>query len=191
MTSPWAESDILTAMYVMVALALISVALYVKLYAPALPQKHNGTESSQQNKSSFKAIPDQFQNVDDVRKALRKAGLESSELVVAIDFTKSNMWTGEKSFGGKCLHALDEAEMNPYQQGKIDTERGGRSSRISLLRTLSLSLPLTLSYSYVFSFTYTAVLRSLPLPISAVISGSNTRGHGRGRGDPKLWLWGR
>lgn len=34
-----------------------------------------------------------------------------------VDFTKSNMWTGEKSFGGRCLHDIDPKGvfMNPYQ----------------------------------------------------------------------------
>ena len=54
--------------------------------------------------------------MEDVRKALRQAGLESSQLIVAVDFTKSNEWTGEVSFGGKNLHSLSEAEPNPYQK---------------------------------------------------------------------------
>jgi len=70
---------------------------------------------------SFKAIPDQFKTVSEVRSALRGAGLESSGLIVAVDFTKSNTWTGERTFGGKCLHHLDTPlpgspyEPNPYQ----------------------------------------------------------------------------
>jgi hypothetical protein len=52
-----------------------------------------------------------------VQADLRRAGLESSNLVVAIDFTKSNQWTGEKSFGGRCLHDIDPSGyvLNPYQ----------------------------------------------------------------------------
>ncbi|ETV63681.1 hypothetical protein, variant, partial [Aphanomyces astaci] len=54
---------------------------------------------------------------EELQQSLRKAGLESSNLVVAIDYTKSNEWSGEKSFGGKCLHAIDPsgATVNPYQ----------------------------------------------------------------------------
>jgi len=71
--------------------------------------------------STFRAIPDQFTSIGEVRTALRNSGLESSGLVVAIDFTKSNTWTGERSFGGRCLHELDTPlpgaayRSNPYQ----------------------------------------------------------------------------
>ncbi|RHY26985.1 hypothetical protein DYB32_010328 [Aphanomyces invadans] len=53
----------------------------------------------------------------ELQQALRRAGLESSNLVVAIDYTKSNEWSGEKSFQGKSLHYIDPtgANVNPYQ----------------------------------------------------------------------------
>ncbi|RHY57899.1 hypothetical protein DYB34_003397 [Aphanomyces astaci] len=55
--------------------------------------------------------------LEELQQSLRHAGLESSNLVVAIDYTKSNEWSGERSFGGKCLHAIDPtgATVNPYQ----------------------------------------------------------------------------
>jgi hypothetical protein len=61
-------------------------------------------------------IPDRFTSYSQVTSALRHAGLESSQLVVGIDFTKSNKWTGAQSFGGRCLHELDPKRPNPYQQ---------------------------------------------------------------------------
>jgi hypothetical protein len=64
----------------------------------------------------FQMIPDRFTSYGQVTSALRHAGLESSQLVVGIDFTKSNTWTGAKSFGGRCLHDLDSKRQNPYQQ---------------------------------------------------------------------------
>lgn len=38
-------------------------------------------------------------------------------LLTQVDFTKSNQWTGERSFGGRCLHDIDPKGMfmNPYQ----------------------------------------------------------------------------
>ncbi len=38
--------------------------------------------------------------------------------VIAIDYTKSNQWSGKKSYGGKPLHFLDPdgLEKNPYMQ---------------------------------------------------------------------------
>ena len=48
----------------------------------------------------FETIRDKFETVEEVQSELRKAGLESSELIVAIDLTKSNEWSGNKSFNG-------------------------------------------------------------------------------------------
>jgi len=78
-------------------------------------------------------IPNRYESMNDLTKALRDAGLEKCNLLVAIDFTKSNTWQGEKTFGGKCLHDLgttyeiaegapggdikEEKQIdNPYQQ---------------------------------------------------------------------------
>lgn len=65
--------------------------------------------------AGFAAIRDQYETVEQVQDALRKAGLESSQLMIGIDFTKSNTWTGAKSFGGVCLHTLSPDGLNPYQ----------------------------------------------------------------------------
>ncbi|KAF3790605.1 E3 ubiquitin-protein ligase [Nymphaea thermarum] len=51
-----------------------------------------------------------------VTAAIREAGVESSNLIVGIDFTKSNEWTGKNSFGNKSLHATDAGMPNPYEQ---------------------------------------------------------------------------
>ncbi|KAL0356334.1 UNVERIFIED_CONTAM: E3 ubiquitin-protein ligase RGLG2 [Sesamum radiatum] len=50
-----------------------------------------------------------------VTDALARAGLESSNLIVGIDFTKSNEWTGARSFHRKSLHHIGD-EQNPYEQ---------------------------------------------------------------------------
>ncbi|XP_012848392.1 PREDICTED: E3 ubiquitin-protein ligase RGLG1-like [Erythranthe guttata] len=58
-----------------------------------------------------------------VESALRKYGWDSSNLIVGIDFTKSNEQSGRESFGGRCLHHItdnnnDEANnnlLNPYE----------------------------------------------------------------------------
>lgn len=53
--------------------------------------------------------------IEDVQLGLRAAGLEKCQLIVGIDYTKSNTWTGARSFGGRSLHALVDGVMNPYQ----------------------------------------------------------------------------
>ncbi|XP_047313269.1 E3 ubiquitin-protein ligase RGLG2-like isoform X2 [Impatiens glandulifera] len=50
-----------------------------------------------------------------VTQALARAGLESSNLIVGIDFTKSNEWTGARSFNRKSLHHIGDG-LNPYEQ---------------------------------------------------------------------------
>lgn len=66
--------------------------------------------------TSFTPIPDRFETLEQVQAELRRAGLESSQLVVCIDATKSNTWTGAKSFGGRSLHDLEAGVPNPYQE---------------------------------------------------------------------------
>ncbi|KAJ6792711.1 E3 ubiquitin-protein ligase RGLG4-like isoform X3 [Iris pallida] len=63
----------------------------------------------------YSYIPDNYTSLDQVTTALREAGLESSNLIVGIDFTKSNEWTGKYSFNNRSLHAIGE-QPNPYEQ---------------------------------------------------------------------------
>jgi len=65
---------------------------------------------------TFRTFRDDYETIEQVQEALRKAGLESSQLLLAVDCTKSNTWTGAQSFGGRCLHALIPGEPNPYQE---------------------------------------------------------------------------
>ena len=74
-----------------------------------------GVTSATKRSSSFQPILDNFKTLDEVTKALRKAGLEASQLIIGIDYTASNEWQGEKTFGGRCLHHT-EGKPNPYQQ---------------------------------------------------------------------------
>ncbi|XVE84058.1 hypothetical protein DITRI_Ditri16bG0138500 [Diplodiscus trichospermus] len=50
-----------------------------------------------------------------VKNALAKAGIQSFNLIVGIDFTKSNNSRGEESFNGKSLHHIGNG-LNPYEQ---------------------------------------------------------------------------
>lgn len=69
-------------------------------------------KANQGNKSTnlYKAnkIGNSFETKEQLNDALRKAGLEKCNLLVAIDFTKSNLWQGEVTFGGKSLHYIPQ-----------------------------------------------------------------------------------
>lgn len=67
--------------------------------------------------AKFKLIPDQYTSYEQLTAALRQSGLEKSQLLVGIDFTKSNLDTGQNSFGGRPLHDVsDPSSPNPYHQ---------------------------------------------------------------------------
>ncbi|GMH15014.1 hypothetical protein Nepgr_016855 [Nepenthes gracilis] len=63
----------------------------------------------------FSRIADDFTSLEQVTEALARAGLESSNLIIGIDFTKSNEWTGARSFKRKSLHHIGEI-LNPYEE---------------------------------------------------------------------------
>ncbi|KAK4393749.1 E3 ubiquitin-protein ligase RGLG3 [Sesamum angolense] len=66
-------------------------------------------------KQHSRYIADNFNSLDEVIDALREAGLESSNLILGIDFTKSNEWTGRYSFNRRSLHSIGSSP-NPYEQ---------------------------------------------------------------------------
>ncbi|KAL6655016.1 hypothetical protein ACP70R_005842 [Stipagrostis hirtigluma subsp. patula] len=69
-----------------------------------------------------------YDTLDQVKAALQEVGLESSNLIIGVDFTKSNEWTGSMSsmdgrnsgrrcFNGRSLHHVGEEDgPNPYEQ---------------------------------------------------------------------------
>ncbi|KAK8647554.1 hypothetical protein V6N13_121287 [Hibiscus sabdariffa] len=63
----------------------------------------------------YSMLDDDYQTLDQVTAALAHAGLKSSKLILGIDFTKSNEWTGASSFNGKSLHHTGFG-LNPYEQ---------------------------------------------------------------------------
>lgn len=69
-------------------------------------------------KEDFHAIQDKFFSIVEVSKAIKSAGLETSNLIIGVDFTASNEWQGRKSFHGKSLHHIfknSSKKLNPYQ----------------------------------------------------------------------------
>ncbi len=73
----------------------------------------------------FRPIPDQYQSLAEVQTALHKAGMESSNLIVGVDFTKSNLFTGKDSFGGKSLHHINVSKGAP-PPGAVEFKGDGR-----------------------------------------------------------------
>lgn len=64
-----------------------------------------------------KMIPDQYKSFEELTAALRRAGVEKSQLVVGVDFTASNRTNGARSFGGRCLHDVSNpSSPSPYTQ---------------------------------------------------------------------------
>ncbi|XP_050225012.1 E3 ubiquitin-protein ligase RGLG2-like [Mercurialis annua] len=82
-------------------------------YAPA--QQHHSSGERRQLDRRYSRIADDYKSLDQVTEALARAGLESSNLIVGIDFTKSNEWTGAKSYNRRSLHHIGDG-LNPYEQ---------------------------------------------------------------------------
>jgi len=81
----------------------ISVSSFTSTASPKTPRH-----------SSF-AIADKYTTYSEVQDALQVAGLEASNLIIGIDYTRSNEFTGKHTFHGQSLHHLDPKFMNPYQ----------------------------------------------------------------------------
>ncbi|XP_058112958.1 E3 ubiquitin-protein ligase RGLG3-like [Magnolia sinica] len=66
-------------------------------------------------RGKYSRIANNYESLNQVQAALVQAGLESSNLIVGIDFTKSNEWTGQNSFNGRSLHHISDSQ-NPYER---------------------------------------------------------------------------
>ncbi|XP_027920351.1 E3 ubiquitin-protein ligase RGLG3-like [Vigna unguiculata] len=94
-----------------------SVNTSYQYHQPVQPSSYAGSlvNTKHQHKQQSTYIADNFSSLDQVVSALREAGLESSNLIIGIDFTKSNEWTGKYSFNHKSLHHIGNTP-NPYEQ---------------------------------------------------------------------------
>ncbi|KAL2495654.1 E3 ubiquitin-protein ligase [Forsythia ovata] len=73
-----------------------------------------GNSITSNQKKYYTRIDDNYRSLEQVKEALAQSGLESSNLIIGIDFTKSNEWTGKHSFNQKSLHHIGEG-LNPYE----------------------------------------------------------------------------
>ncbi|KAK6930939.1 Copine, C-terminal [Dillenia turbinata] len=85
-------------------------------YAPASYDYGNQTNAPHRKLDwRYSRIADNYTSLEQVTSALAQAGLESSNLIVGVDFTKSNEWTGARSFNHRSLHHIGSSQ-NPYEQ---------------------------------------------------------------------------
>ncbi|KAL6070530.1 E3 ubiquitin-protein ligase RGLG2, variant 2 [Balamuthia mandrillaris] len=95
----------------MVVTGLLMLAAFALLLVLLLAQARTRTK-----RTSFNAIEDKYESIEEVQEALKASGLESSNLILGIDYTKSNEWNGKHSFYGRSLHDTTGAEPNPYER---------------------------------------------------------------------------
>ena len=101
--------DILTCTYYFFIICLLVGFLDKIVSGEKSPTRSNTSQNSPMKK--------QFQNIGEVQTALQQAGLESSNLILGIDFTKSNTWAGKKTFNEFSLHDTSRQNVeNPYQR---------------------------------------------------------------------------
>ncbi|XP_072971767.1 E3 ubiquitin-protein ligase RGLG1-like [Typha angustifolia] len=75
--------------------------------------RSEGTDTG--NFRKYSRIDDNYDNFEQVITAIQQSGLESSNLIVGVDFTKSNEWAGKEFFNGHNLHQIGYIQ-NPYEQ---------------------------------------------------------------------------
>uniref|UniRef100_A0A061S259 E3 ubiquitin-protein ligase RGLG n=1 Tax=Tetraselmis sp. GSL018 TaxID=582737 RepID=A0A061S259_9CHLO len=80
-----------------------------------LSQRNTRDFAADHNKAHEHQNYDKYTSLLEVQQALREKGLHSCNLILGIDFTKSNDWTGKICFDGRSLHNLNSGHPNPYQ----------------------------------------------------------------------------
>lgn len=94
-------------MFVIILLLFAVVLLVVRLLTPTKRNQRN-----QQNKHPYKSL-------QEVQQALRRAGLETSQLILGVDFTASNEESGRLTFHPtRSMHYIDPdgVDKNHYEQ---------------------------------------------------------------------------
>ncbi|EFC49096.1 predicted protein [Naegleria gruberi] len=97
--------------FTIILIILAIIAIYSKT------KKANAQQTTSQSALGL-AIGDNYNSIEEVQDALRKTGLESCNLIIGIDYTKSNEEQGRKTFGGRSLHYIDPVGdiVNPYEK---------------------------------------------------------------------------
>jgi E3 ubiquitin-protein ligase RGLG len=74
-----------------------------------------GCSSSQESHDDFSKISNNYTSLSEITRELRSLGLETCNLMVGIDCTKSNQWTGLLTNNGKSLHDISLSQ-NMYEK---------------------------------------------------------------------------
>ena len=74
-----------------------------------------GQSKAKKEKRLTAPILTMYDDMEELQKALQTAGLESSNLIVGIDFTGSNASSGRRTYG-KNMHTIDPSNPNPYMR---------------------------------------------------------------------------
>ena len=107
-------------LFITIIIFIVSLIVLWKYDQPDRPNQSNQSRLRKKVKpmsrhNNFHCNPDKYKTLTQVNQALEKAGLESCNVIVGIDFTKSNLSQGRNTWGDESLHFLSE-KLNPYQQ---------------------------------------------------------------------------
>eukprot|EP01025_Chloroclados_australasicus_P055137 TRINITY_DN6608_c0_g2_i3.p1 TRINITY_DN6608_c0_g2~~TRINITY_DN6608_c0_g2_i3.p1 ORF type:complete len:459 (-),score=39.01 TRINITY_DN6608_c0_g2_i3:284-1597(-) len=105
----------------MIAVGTFSVlsAIGIKLIGRKSRNRKINSKDVQNTRGQSKwsqMIPDKYTSLQDLWNDMNKYGLESCNLIIGIDYTKSNEWTGKESYDGENLHSIDINRLNPYEE---------------------------------------------------------------------------
>lgn len=92
----------------------------------------------------FRAFCDRFTSIEQVQVGLRESGLESSNLIVAVDYTKSNLW--QTKYGAQGLHTIAPGSVPaPGSEVNVNTPWPPRGVTENPYQRVIRSIGLTLS----------------------------------------------
>jgi len=87
-----------------------------KVYEPTGGDKQGNRNKLGGKPPKFHAFRDKYETLEQVQEGLKVAGLESSSLILGVDYTISNKDAGKHTFFGRSLHSISPDIQNPYQQ---------------------------------------------------------------------------
>jgi hypothetical protein len=123
----------------------------------------------------FEPIRDRFETIEQVQKGLRDAGLESSDVILAIDLTKSNEWSGTECFGGahllSAINLCMQAQTHTYViPGSCSVDTGPHYSSTVIREQVSMR-PVIVAGQSLHSTTQTNPYKSVISIICKTLSG--------------------